>query len=494
MAFAGYAHFLPALGAASGGLAAAASGAAFWPSAAAILAGLGAGGLVAWLQRPAAGALQRAAEAETLAREAALRAARDRAEAAERAVGLGRRALARLPRPLLLVDGAGRVMFANPAAHALFERLRVGEHFSMTFRNPDFLEALHAALEEGEVRNFDFTLHGDRGLVIRAHLDGEVDLGEAAGGRHVLCLFEDRTQEMQSIRMRTDFIANASHELRTPLASIRGFLETLQGPARDDEAARDRFMGIMQAQAERMQRLVDDLLSLNRIELNQHIRPVEEERPGAIVEELADALEPLARDRGTRLIRGAFDAGVRVRGDRDQLSQAVANLVENAIKYGGGKPVRLFPAHPSADHPGMVGVTVADSGEGIAREHLPRLTERFYRVSVKRSRDQGGTGLGLAIVKHIAARHRGELSVESAEGAGSAFTLWLPALDGGAWEKPGDPAPPEEPEAEASSSASPSASAARAEAEAEGRPLRARREATPPETREAGAAAPEGRA
>ncbi|MGG7565296.1 ATP-binding protein [Rhodovulum sp. DZ06] len=435
------AALLPALGASAGGLAAAASGASFGASAAAILAGLGGGALVAWLDRPSAAARQRAADAEAAAHDAELRAARARADAAERAIGLGRRALARLPRPLLLVDQDGRVIFANPAAHTLFERLRVGEHYSMTFRNPDFLEALSAALNGGEVHSFDFTLHGDRGLVIRAHLDGEVDLGGDPGARHVLCLFEDRTQEMQSIRMRTDFIANASHELRTPLASIRGFLETLQGPAKDDPEAQERFMGIMQAQAERMQRLVDDLLSLNRIELNQHIRPSDEEAFGAVVRDVLDAMEPMARERGVEVIAGAFDEGPVVRCDRHQLSQALSNLVENALKYGGGKPVRVFPEPPSPTHPGLVGVTVADSGEGIAREHLPRLTERFYRVSIKRSRDQGGTGLGLAIVKHILARHRGELTVRSAQGAGAAFTIWLPALGGAAWATPGDPTP-----------------------------------------------------
>lgn len=463
----------PAAIAAGAALAASAAGMDIASQAAAAIAGLGAG-LVIALALHGGGA----APAPDPARDPALRAALARAGAAERAAGIARRALAQLPRPLLLVDDTGRIIFANPAARATFARLRVGEHHSMTFRNPDFLEALGATLAGGAARSFDFTLHGDRGRVFHAHLDGATETeaetgaeagaetgaetGAEAGGRTVLCLFEDRTQQMRSARLRTDFIANASHELRTPLTSIRGFIETIQGPARDDPEARDRFLGIMQAQAQRMQRLVDGLLSLSRIELNQHIRPDGREDLGLLAREAVAALEPVARARGVRIETdglpgdaagdkagdavgagisdGASDGagdgagdgvnaraiGPIVRGDRDQLTQALGNLIENALKYGAGQPVRVFLAAPSHDRPGMVGLTVADCGEGIARDHLPRLTERFYRVSVKRSRDQGGTGLGLAIVKHIMARHHGALSIDSAPGLGSAFTLWLP--------------------------------------------------------------------
>lgn len=422
------ARLIPAVFAAGGALAASGAGAGTAAQIAAAAAALGCGMIVSLAF--AAGTTDSDAEAVDAAHAAQLRAANERADRAEREVGLGRRALARLPRPLLLVDAGGRVIYANRAAHGLFERLRVGEHFSMTFRNPDFLQALSEAMDGAPARSFDFTLHGDRGRVINAHLDGEIAPGEDPRARHILCLFEDRTEAIQAVRMRTDFIANASHELRTPLASIRGFIETIQGPARDEPEARDRFLGIMQTQAERMQRLVDDLLSLNRIELNQHMRPAGQEHLGTVAREIVAALEPVARDRGAVIEAAPMGAGPLVRGDRDQLSQALGNLIENALKYGGGKPVQVFPAAPSPDRPGMVGLTVADQGEGIAREHLPRLTERFYRVSVKRSRDQGGTGLGLAIVKHIMARHRGDLTVESTPGEGSAFTLWLPSTEG----------------------------------------------------------------
>ncbi|MDF2234641.1 ATP-binding protein [Albimonas sp. CAU 1670] len=345
--------------------------------------------------------------------------------------GLGRAALERLPFPLLLIDPAGLIEYANPAARALFERLRVGEHHSMSFRAPDFLDALAEAQAGAPPRSFDFTLHGDRNRVIRAHVDGAEQPGrpDRPGRRHVLCLFHERTQDLRLERMRTDFIANASHELRTPLASIRGFIETLQGPARDDAEARERFLGIMQAQAGRMQRLVDDLLSLNRIELNEHVAPTERQDLGEIAHETAEALAPVADERGVEIRVLAPASGPMVRGDRDQLIQAIGNLLENGMKYGEG-PVEILPAPASASHPGMVGLTVRDHGEGIPREHLPRLTERFYRVSVRRSRNQGGTGLGLAIVKHIMSRHRGELTVESEPGEGASFTLWLPA-DGG---------------------------------------------------------------
>ncbi len=356
--------------------------------------------------------------------------------------GLGRVALERLPNPLLLIEANGAIVYANPAARRFFERLRVGEHYSTSFRAPDFLDAIADALSFGASRSFDFTLHGDRNRAIRAHVDGGVLApgAEASGRRHALCLFEDRTHDVRVARMRTDFIANASHELRTPLSSIKGFIETLQGPAREDADARDRFLAIMQAQAERMQRLVDDLLSLNRIELNEHVAPTETLDLGELANETAEALAPMARARGARIVCRVPLRGPKVRGDRDQLIQALGNLLENALKYGAGSPVELSLADPSPDHPGMIGLTVSDSGEGIPHQHIPRLTERFYRVSVKRSRDQGGTGLGLAIVKHILSRHRGELSIASEIGKGSRFTLRLPG-------DRSQPSPDEEPAA-----------------------------------------------
>jgi two-component system, OmpR family, phosphate regulon sensor histidine kinase PhoR len=222
--------------------------------------------------------------------------------------------------------------------------------------------------------------------------------------------------------MRADFVANASHELRTPLASLIGFIETLQGPARDDAAARERFLGIMRGQARRMARLIDDLLSLSRIELKEHLAPREPVALAPVLLQVIEAHGPLAAEAGVAL---ALDGGasLTVPGDRDELVRVVENLVENAVKYGGsGGRVEVGLAAEG----GFAEIRVRDHGPGIAPEHLPRLTERFYRVDVTESRQKGGTGLGLAIVKHILNRHGGRLAVESAPGRGATFRALLP--------------------------------------------------------------------
>jgi two-component system phosphate regulon sensor histidine kinase PhoR len=228
--------------------------------------------------------------------------------------------------------------------------------------------------------------------------------------------------------MRADFVANASHELRTPLAALSGFIDTLQGPARDDAPARQRFLPIMQAQATRMARLIDDLLSLSRIELNAHLRPQTPIELVPIIGQVADGLETLARDRHVKVIINAPDAPLIVLGDRDELLRVFENLVENALKYGAsGKRIEInFTRGETPEGLPEARVAVRDFGPGIAPEHLPRLTERFYRVDVADSRAQGGTGLGLALAKHILNRHRGRLSIASVPGAGATFTVHLP--------------------------------------------------------------------
>ena len=243
----------------------------------------------------------------------------------------------------------------------------------------------------------------------------------------VLVAFRDLTPLHRMEEMRADFVANASHELRTPLAALSGFIETLQGPAREDAVARERFLEIMRAQATRMARLIDDLLSLSRIELNAHLRPDKEVDLVGIVRQVLDGLQMLARDREVAMRVTAPDR-VLTLGDRDELLRVFENLIENALKYAAsGKQVDIT----FAVEPGEVRVAVRDFGPGIAPEHLPRLTERFYRVDVGESRAQGGTGLGLALVKHILNRHGGRLTIESEPGRGATFTAHLPRISTG---------------------------------------------------------------
>jgi two-component system phosphate regulon sensor histidine kinase PhoR len=230
--------------------------------------------------------------------------------------------------------------------------------------------------------------------------------------------------------MRADFVANASHELRTPLAALSGFIDTLQGPAKDDAKARERFLAIMHTQATRMARLIDDLLSLSRVELSAHVRPDTLVDIVPIIRQVADGLEPLARDRQVVVDFNLPDTAILIAGDREELLRLFENLIENALKYGasGGKVVVSLSSAVSSEGAPEIRVTVRDFGPGIAPEHLPRLTERFYRVDVGDSRAQGGTGLGLSLVKHILNRHRGRLLIESVPKNGATFTACFPQL------------------------------------------------------------------
>lgn len=341
--------------------------------------------------------------------------------------GSARALIEKLPSPLLVIAKSGRIAFANRAAHDALPRLQPGVHFANLIRAPAFVEAVGATLADREERRFEFTTHSGRERFFEARvglLPEEAAFGPEA---QVIVQVEDRTEARRAEQLRTDFIANASHELRTPLASIVGYIETLQNHARNDPEAREKFLGIMGREAARMQRLVDDLMSLSRIELSEHLRPVEEWSLNAIAVESAAALVPVARQQGARIDIDLPGSGAMVLGDRDQLAQVFSNLIDNALKYGGPTAtVRVSAAVPSKAHPNRIGVTISDDGPGIAREHVHRLTERFYRVNVSSSRNKGGTGLGLAIVKHILNRHEGRLEITSAPGKGSAFTVWLP--------------------------------------------------------------------
>jgi two-component system phosphate regulon sensor histidine kinase PhoR len=325
-----------------------------------------------------------------------------------------------LPEPALLVDGRGLLIAGNVAAAALFGRLKTNEAISLTTRNPQILEAL-AKAESGEPQDFEI----EERVPVERSLDAHVApivFGDEKPGLFLLA-FRDRTQERRVDRMRADFVANASHELRTPLASLSGFIETLQGPARDDPAVRDKFLGIMGDQARRMARLIDDLMSLSRIELSLHLQPQTVVDLAGVVTTARDLLAPLANEQGVAIDIKKEAPRLDVHGDRDELLRVAENLIENALKYGASsKRVEITLNKEGED----AIVSVRDFGPGIAPEHLPRLTERFYRVDVERSRSQGGTGLGLALVKHILARHRGRLTIESTLGKGAVFTVRIP--------------------------------------------------------------------
>jgi two-component system phosphate regulon sensor histidine kinase PhoR len=335
--------------------------------------------------------------------------------------------VAGLPDPVIGLDRDGRVVALNDQARMLAPALRQGEPVSLALRMPELIEAIGRALVRGEDQRVQYSERGalDRWFeAIVMPVKREPGLSKPD---LVLMTFHDLTPLRRVEEMRADFVANASHELRTPLAALSGFIETLQGSARDDAKARERFLTIMQQQARRMARLIDDLLSLSRIELNAHRRPDTPVDMVPIVRQVVDGLETLARDRGVAVNVEAANA-LTVLGDRDELVRVFENLVENALKYGAaGKRVdiKLAPG-TSADGEPEALVSVRDYGPGIAPEHLPRLTERFYRVDVTESRAQGGTGLGLALVKHILNRHRGRLTIESAPGAGASFTIHLP--------------------------------------------------------------------
>ena len=337
-----------------------------------------------------------------------------------------------LPDPVIATDRNGLVLALNAPAQRLAPALRRGEPASLALRMPPLVDAMRRASTSDEAQIAEFADRGPIDRWFEAHVI-PVATSAIADERLLLVTIRDLTPLRQSEAMRADFVANASHELRTPLASLSGFIETLQGPARDDAEARERFLDIMKGQATRMARLIDDLLSLSRIERNLHIPPESEVDLVLIVRQVIDALQMLAREREVDVAVDGSENSLVVQGDRDELYRVFENLVENALKYGAsGKRVRIGMREElaSGDRTDAV-VSVQDFGAGIAPEHLPRLTERFYRIDVGQSRAEGGTGLGLALVKHILNRHRGRLTIESAVNAGSTFSVYLPLRPSG---------------------------------------------------------------
>jgi two-component system phosphate regulon sensor histidine kinase PhoR len=334
--------------------------------------------------------------------------------------------LSALDIPVMVLAGDASVLFQNRAAEKAFGEMVIGAHISARLRSPGILDMVRETIVTNAPNQIEHSerLPSERVYIVRS---SPVELGAVGGANHgaserlFVLSFRDISEVRRIDRMRSDFVANASHELRTPLASLRGFIETIQGPAKSDFKAQERFLGIMFDQTTRMSRLVDDLLSLSRLELKSHIAPDEKVDLVPLLGHVRDALLPLANDVGVDIQLHLPEGRAEVAGDRDELVQVFENLIENACKYGQeGELVEVFLKNGPS---GPVEVTIVDKGPGIPAEHVPRLTERFYRVNIEDSRSKKGTGLGLAIVKHILTRHRARLIVKSEVGKGTSFTV-----------------------------------------------------------------------
>jgi two-component system phosphate regulon sensor histidine kinase PhoR len=327
-----------------------------------------------------------------------------------------------IPMPALLIAADGRIAVLNAAARASMGDDLLGRLYLMTFRQPALADCIEAALHENTAAVTRYIRQVGAGEQIFRVTVTPVPMG-------AMCAFEDISEQEQVGQLRRDFVANVSHELRTPLTALMGFIETLQGAARNDSVARDRFLAVMGREAGRMNRLVGDLLSLSRVEAQERVRPTQTVNISQLLARVLTDLRPVQEAARVKVdLTSAPD--VMVRADTDQMVQVFTNLIENAVKYGGSdKLVRIvlqqIPSGPALRSP-AVQIDVIDQGEGIDAIHLPRLTERFYRVDTHRSREKGGTGLGLAIVKHIINRHRGRLLIASEKGVGSTFSVLLP--------------------------------------------------------------------
>ncbi len=329
-----------------------------------------------------------------------------------------------LPEPAILLAPDAAILAFNDGACDLFGVLRTGVHLSSATRSPQVLGAVEACDPDRPLQ----TVTLFERFPVERHLAATASWLSPPGSKAglILLLMRDLTEQRRLDQLRADFIANASHELKTPLASLLGFIDTLRGAARDDEAARERFLAIMAKQGQRMARLIDNLMSLSRIEMRAHLRPLDSVAIGELVLQACETLEPMAVEAGIEVTVQQHANGAAVLGDRDELTQVIINLLHNAIKYGkrGGSVLVIVRRLQNGVRP-VIEVAVEDDGPGIASQHLPRLTERFYRVSGFAAQEKGGTGLGLAIVKHVVNRHRGELRVQSEEGAGSKFIVQL---------------------------------------------------------------------
>ena len=330
-----------------------------------------------------------------------------------------------LPEPCLVLDHRSVVVHLNAAAMQHFPAVVLGSPLAFTLRFPGLLRAIEAVRRTNSPESVELHQPIPTEAWYKATV-APLAPGDPVNDGVLVITMQNFTEAKRLESLRSDFIANASHELRTPLTSLSGFIDTLLGPAANDKAARERFLGLMRVQAVRMAKLIEDLLSLSRIEMRQHVRPTGQVELNALVREVADGLQKLATDSGAPLKLALPDEPITVSGDRDELYEVFENLIDNAIKYGAGGGDIEIALGPATSRQGFhAAVTVTDHGPGVAAEHVPRLTERFYRVDAESSRKKKGTGLGLAIVKHIVTRHHGLLSIRSQPGQGTRVEVLL---------------------------------------------------------------------
>ena len=332
-----------------------------------------------------------------------------------------------LPSPYILIDRNGRLTFINAEAKSIVPDSQIGSHISNVFRSPVFLSAVENAILKDKEKILSFEIETPQFRQLKAHIFFISSSKIPNSFNDIFIQFTDESTHIRSEKIRTDFVANASHELRTPLTSIMGYIETLQGHAKKDVKMQKVFLELMNKQAGKMERLISDLMSLSRLEIDE-LKPISSTcSVKEIIEELVNSLKPLSVDNNVSLSFKIPKNFSPVIGDPSQLRQLFSNLIENAIKYSGKKSkVNIYISKEK--NKDMFGVVVEDNGHGIAPEHLSRLTERFYRANSSAEIEKEGTGLGLSIVKHILIRHRGKLQIDSKLGKGSKFIAWLPKM------------------------------------------------------------------
>ena len=332
-----------------------------------------------------------------------------------------------LPSPYILIDRNGRLTFINAEAKSIVPDSQIGSHISNVFRSPVFLSAVENAILKDKEKILSFEIETPQFRQLKAHIFFISSSKIPNSFNDIFIQFTDESTHIRSEKIRTDFVANASHELRTPLTSIMGYIETLQGHAKKDVKMQRVFLDLMNKQAGKMERLISDLMSLSRLEIDE-LKPISSTcSVKDIIEELVNSLKPLSIDNNVSLSFKIPKNLSSLIGDPSQLRQLFSNLIENAIKYSGKKSkVNIYISKEK--HKDMFGVVVEDNGHGIAPEHLSRLTERFYRANSNTEIEKEGTGLGLSIVKHILIRHRGKLQIDSKLGKGSKFIAWLPKM------------------------------------------------------------------